>query len=110
MKKIICTKQRVFFSLVAPSGSGKLHRIFDWLKIGTFHPKFDKIFLNQNYQLLYGQKRGKNLKFIRGVDFELIQNLPNNGAKYLLKFGYSFEEISNSSSLKKLLLLEDTWD
>ena len=45
MNKIISTKERVFISLVGLSGSGKSHLIFEWLKIGTFQPKFDKIFL-----------------------------------------------------------------
>ena len=44
MKKIISTKERFFISLVEPSGSGKSHLIFEWLKIDTFQPKFDKIF------------------------------------------------------------------
>ena len=38
----------------------------------------------------------QNLKFIRGVDFELIDNLPNNGKKQLLVFDDSCEETSNS--------------
>ena len=42
--KKISTKEQIFISLVGPSGSGKLHYIFDWLKLGTFHPKFDKKF------------------------------------------------------------------
>ena len=55
MNKIISTKERVFISLVGPSGSGKSHLIFDWLKIGTFQPKFDKVFyFYQHYQPLYG--------------------------------------------------------
>ena len=33
MNKIISTKERVFISLVGPSGSGKSHLIFEWLKI-----------------------------------------------------------------------------
>ena len=79
MNKIISTKERDFISLVGPSGSGKSHLIFEWLKIGTFQPKFDKFFkFYQHYQPLYGQMRRKNLKFIQGVDFELIENLPNN--------------------------------
>ena len=45
MNKIFSTKERVFISLVGPSGSGKSYLIFEWLKIGTFQPKFDKIFL-----------------------------------------------------------------
>ena len=43
----------------------------------------------------------KNLKFIQGVDFELIENLPNNGTKYLLIFDDSCEEISNSKQFVK---------
>ena len=44
MNKIISTNERIFISLVGSSGSGKSHLIFDWLKIGTFQPAFDKIF------------------------------------------------------------------
>ena len=103
MNKIISTKKRVFISLVGPSGSGKSHPIFEWLKIGTFQPKFDKIFyFYQHYQPLYGQMQRKNLKFIQGVDFELIENLPNNGTKYLLIFYDSCEEISNSKQFVKV--------
>ena len=103
MNKIISTKERVFISLVGPSGSGKSHLIFEWLKIGTFQPKFDKIFyFYQHYQPLYGQMQTKNLKFIQGVDFEVIENLPNNGTKYLLIFDDSCEEISNSKQFVKV--------
>ena len=97
MNKIISTKERVFISLVRPNGSGKSHLIFEWLKIGTIQPKFDKIFYFYHYyQPLYGQMQRKNLKFIQGVDFELIEILPKNGTKYLLIFDDSCEEISNS--------------
>ena len=78
MNIIISTKERVFVSLVGPSGSEKLHLIFGWLKIGKFGPKFDNFFC-QHYQPLYGRMQSKNLKLIEGVDFELIENLPNNG-------------------------------
>ena len=92
MNKIILTKERVFISLVGPSGSGKLHLIFEWLKIGKFQPKFDNIFyFYQHYQPLYGQMQRKNLKFFQGVDFELIENLPNNRTKHLLIFDDSCE-------------------
>ena len=48
MNKIISTKARVFISLVGPSGSGKSHLIFDWLKIGTIQQSLTKflIFIN----------------------------------------------------------------
>ena len=82
MKRTISTKERFFISLVGPSESGKSHLIFEWLKIVTFQPKLDKIFcFYQHYQSLYGQMQRKNLKFIQGVDFELIENLPKNGTK-----------------------------
>ena len=82
MNKILSTKEQIFISLVSPSGSGKSHLIFDWLKIGTFETAFDKIFyFNQQYQPLYNQMQRKDLKFIEGVDFDLIENLPNNGTK-----------------------------
>ena len=45
MNKIVSTKKRVFIPLVGPTGSGKSHVIFDWLKIGSFQPAFDKILL-----------------------------------------------------------------
>ena len=44
MNKITSNNERIFNSLVEPSGSGKSHLIFDWLKIGTFQPAFDKFF------------------------------------------------------------------
>ena len=44
----------------------------------------------------------KSLKFIQGVDFELIENLPNIGTKYLLIFDESCEEISNSKQFVKV--------
>ena len=44
MNKLNSTKNRVFISLVGPSETGKSQLIYNWLKIGTFQPKFDKIF------------------------------------------------------------------
>ena len=43
----------------------------------------------------------KNLKFIQGVDFDLIENLPNNAIKYLLIFDDSCEKVSNSKQFLK---------
>ena len=105
MNKIISTKERIFISLVGPSGSGKSHLIHEWLTIGTFQPEFDKIYyFYQHYQSLYGlmSKDVKNIEFIEGVDFEFIQNLPNNGTKYLLIFDDSCEEISSSKDFVKI--------
>ena len=44
----------------------------------------------------------KNLRFIQGVDFELIENLPTNGTKHLLIVDDSREEISNSKQFVKV--------
>ena len=41
------------------------------------------------------QKEIENLEFVRGVNFELIDSLKNNGTKYLLIFGDFCEEICN---------------
>ena len=41
-------------------------------------------------------------KFIQKVVFELIENLPNHGTKYLLIFDDSCEEISNSKQFVKI--------
>ena len=101
MNKIIFTKERVFISLVGPSGSGKSHLIHDWLVFGTFQPEFDKIcYFYQHYQSLNGimSENIKKIEFVQGADFELIQNLPNNGTKYLLIFDESCEEISSSKN------------
>ena len=44
------------------------------------------------------QKEIENLEFVRGVNFEFIDSLKNNGAKYLLIFDDSCEEICNSKA------------
>ena len=55
--------------------------------MGTFQPKFDKIyFFYQHCQPLYDvmQKEIENLEFVQGIDFEFFDSLKNNGTKYLL--------------------------
>ena len=101
MNKLISTKNRVFISLVGPSETGKSQLIYNWLKTGTFQPKFEKIyFFYQHSQPLYDvmQKEVKNLEFVQGVNFEFIGSLKNNGTKYLLIFDGSCEEICNSKA------------
>ena len=99
MNKVISRKNRIFISLVGPSDSGKTYLIHEWLKIGTFQLKFDKIyFFYQNPQPLYDvmQKQIDYLEFVQGVHFEFINCLKNNGTKYLLFFDGSCAEICNS--------------
>ena len=101
MNKLISTKHRVFISLVGPSETEKSQLIYNWLKIGTVQPKFEKIyFFYQHSQPLYNvmQKEIENLEFVRGVNFEFIDWLKNDGAKYLLIFDDSCEEICNSKA------------
>ena len=67
MNKLISTKNRIFISLVGPSDSGKKYLIHEWLKVGTFEPKFDKIyFFDQHPQPLYDvmQKEIDNHEFV----------------------------------------------
>ena len=101
MNNVISTKNRVFISLVGPSETGKSQPIYNWLKVGTFQPKFDKIyFFYQHSQPLYDvmQKEIENLEFVQGVKFEIIDSLKNNGTIYLLFFDDSFGEICNSKA------------
>ena len=101
MNKLISTKNRVFISFVGSSETGKSQPINNWLKIGTFQPKFDKTyFFNQHRQPPYDvmQKENENLEFVRGVSFEFIDSLKNNGTKYLLVIDNSCEEIRNSKA------------
>ena len=53
MKKLISTKNRVFTSLVGPAETGKLQFIYNWLKVGTFQPKFDKNYFFINIPNLF---------------------------------------------------------
>ena len=93
MNKLISTKI-VFISLVGPSETGKSQLIYNWLKIGIFQPKFDKIYFFINTPLYnVMQKENKNLEFVQGVNFEFIDSLKTNCTKYFLKFDNSCEEI-----------------
>ena len=70
MNKTISTKERILISLVGPSGSGK-----------SFQPDFNKIYyFYPHYHSLYVllSKDVKNIEFTEGVEFEFIQNFPNN--------------------------------
>ena len=85
--KLVTTKNRVFISLDGPSETGKSQLLSNWLKIGTFQSKFDKIYSFCGHsQPLYDvmQKEIENLEFVLGVNFEFTDSLKNNGTKYLL--------------------------
>ena len=61
MNMLISTKNRVFISLVGPSETGKSQLTYNWLKIGTFQPIFDKIFF-MNILNLFTMLRKKKVK------------------------------------------------
>ena len=87
--------------MVGPSETGKSQTLYNWPKIETLQPKFDKIyFFNQYSQPLYDviQKEIENLEFVRGVNIEFIDSLKNNGTKYLLIFDDLCEEICHSKA------------
>ena len=94
-------------SMVGPAASGKSHLIFEMLIKGTFVPAFDRIFhFYQYFQKLYAemQKEVRNIEFIGSLDFDFIENLPNDGTNYLLIFDDSCVEISRSKQFEKIAI------
>ena len=76
-------------------------RIFKWSK----NKSFGKIiYFYQHYQDLYDEMRRliSNIEFIQSIDFELFDNLPNDGTNYLLIFDDSCSELSKSQKFDKL--------
>ena len=53
MNKLISTKNRVFISLVGHSETRKSQLFHNWLKIGAFQPKFEKIYVLINIPNLF---------------------------------------------------------
>ena len=110
MNGLFSTKNRVFISLVDPSETGKSQLIYNWLQIGIFQPKYDKIyFFYQHSQPLYDvmQKEIENLEFVLGVNFEFLDSLKNNGTKYLLILTTPVKRFANKRPLLTLPPLGD---
>ena len=95
---LVSTENRVFISSVGPSQTEYSQLVYKWLKTGTFQPMFDKIhFFYQHSQPFHDvMQKIANLEFVRGVNFQFIDLLKNNGLKYLLSFDDSCEEVCNS--------------
>ncbi len=79
----------------------------DWQMFnnGTFQPPFEKIhFFYQYDQPLFNQMRQEmpNIEFVKCVDFELIENLPDR--ETLLIFDESCDEIMKSKGFEKLAI------
>ena len=103
MNKLISTQNRVFISLVGPTGTKKSQINCNWLRIGTFQPKSEKIYSFypcQYFQPFYDVMKEaiENLDVVEGVNFEFIDLLKTNGTKYLLTFDDSCEQICNSKA------------
>ena len=99
MNKIISTNERILMYLVGPSGSVKTVFISDMLQMKTFQPSFDRIlYFYKLFQPIYNTviQSFADIEFIHGVDFDLIDNLPADGTKYLLIFDDSLDILSKS--------------
>ena len=113
MNKLISTKNRIFISLVGPSDSGKTYLIHEWLKVGTFQPKFDKIYcFYQHPQPLYDvmQKEIDNLEFVQGVHFEFINSLKKKVPSICSFLMTHVQKFATLRSLWTLLPLADIAD
>ena len=78
MNKLVSTENRVFMSSVGPLETGKSQLSYNWIKNGTFQPKFDKIYIfYQHSQTLYDvmQKYLEKFEFVQGVNFEFRDSL-----------------------------------
>ena len=90
-------------SVVGPSACGKTQLIFQMLNENVFQPEFNKVlYFYQHDQPIFSQNLHLNIEYITGVDFNLIQNLPNDGTKYLLIFDDSCEQICQSKEFQAL--------
>ena len=93
--------------LVGPSGSGKIVFINDVLQTKTSQPSFDRIlYCFKRFQTIYDTMMQSiaDIEFIQGVDFELIENLPADGTKYLLIFDDSLDILSKSEKFNAIAI------
>ena len=102
MNKIIFTNDRLFMSVVGPSGSGNTRLIFKMLASPTtFKPAFGKIYyFYKEYQSLFKEMQDKieDIEILPCLEFEMIKNLEN----CLLVFDDSCEEIYQKKEFVKL--------
>ena len=96
-KNLLFLKFLPSFLLVGPSEAGKMQLNYSWLYIGIFTKSAYYYFSNRYSQPFYDvkQKEMENLQFFRGVNFEFIDSMKNNGTKYLLTFDDSCGDICN---------------
>ena len=101
MNKIIFTNDRLFMSIVGPSGSGKSRLIFSMLASSTtFEPPADKIYyFYKDHQPLFKEMEEKlNIEFLSCLNIQMIKGLEN----CMLVFDDSCEEIYQEKEFVKL--------
>ena len=102
MNKVILTHDRIFMSIVGPSGFGKTELMFHMLQGNSFYPRFEKIyyFYKEFQPPLFREMQGSiaRIEFIKYSGLEITKNLSN----CLLIFDDSCEEIFNDKVFVKL--------
>ena len=91
--------------LVGTSGSGKTVFINDMLQMKIFQPSFDRIvYFYKHFQIIYDTMMQSiaGIEFIQGVDFELVENSPADGTKYLPIFDDSLDILSKSEKFNEI--------
>ena len=100
MNKVVSTKfEPVFHWLVLQKLENRsLFTIGE--KMEHFNQNLQNLLFYQLSQLLYDvmQKEIETFEFVRGINYEFIDSLKNNGTKYLLTFDDSCEDICNSKA------------
>ena len=101
MNKIILTHDRVFMSIVGPSGCDKTELLFRMLKGSTFYPRFEKIYyFYKEFQPLFKdmQRVIPGIEFLKYSGFDITKNLSH----CLLIYDDSCEEIFNDKEFVKI--------
>ena len=101
MNKVILTHDRVFMSIVGPSGCSKTELLFRMLKSSSFYPRFEKIYyFYKEFQPLFKdmQQVIPGIEFLKYSGFDITKNLSH----CLLIYDDSCEEIFNDTELVKI--------
>ena len=98
MNKVILTHDRVFVSIVGPSGCGETELLFRMLKGSTFYPRIEKIFyFYKKFQPLFKDMQ-QVIEFLKYSGFDITKNLLH----CLLIYDDSCEEIFNDKEFVKI--------
>ena len=101
MNKVILTHDRVFMSIVGPSGCGKRELLFRMLKSSTFYPRFEKIYyFYKEFQPLFKdmQRVIPGIEFLKYSGFDRTKKLSH----CLLIYDDSCEGIFNDKEFVKI--------